>query len=120
MQQEFINKKLLHVTPANVRIVCMSRNQPVHRPGGTGYPDRSKIMEYKVTALANGNVKVTKSYFDGKDYVADNIELTEIGAYVYVVNPNGTTTQACEGLRPTGPTLMAGKNLAETVRRTLV
>ena len=29
------------------------------------------------------------------------------------------TSQACEGLRPNGPILMAGDDLAATVRRTL-
>jgi len=78
-----------------------------------------KIMQVKTSTLENGNVLVSKTYFDGEEMVTDTLELTEIGAYVYVINPNGTTSQVCEGLRPTGPTLMAGNDLAETVRRTL-
>lgn len=76
-------------------------------------------MQVQITTLESGNVKVEKTYFDGAEMVTDTSELTAIGAYVYKVNPNGTTSQVCEGLRPTGPTLMAGDDLASTVRRTL-
>ena len=76
-------------------------------------------MQVEITTLKNGNVKVAKTYFDGSEMVTDTSELTAIGAYVYKINPNGTTSQVCEGLRPTGPTLMAGDDLAATVRRTL-
>ena len=76
-------------------------------------------MQVKASALVNGNVLVSKTYFDGTEMVTDTVELTAIGAYVYAINPNGTTSQVCEGLLPTGPTLMAGNDLAETVRRTL-
>lgn len=76
-------------------------------------------MKIAITTLEGGNVKVEKTYFDGAEMVTDAIELTAIGAYVHKVNPNGTTSQVCEGLRPTGPTLMVGDDLASTVRRTL-
>lgn len=76
-------------------------------------------MQFKVTSLESGNVKVEHSYFDGDEMVTDSSELTVIGAYVYKINPNGTTSQVCEGLRPTGVTLLAGADLADTVRRTL-
>lgn len=76
-------------------------------------------MKVAITTLENGNVQVAKTYFDGEEMVTDTSELTQIGAYVYVINPNGTTSQVCQGLRPTGPTLMAGDDLADTVRRTL-
>lgn len=76
-------------------------------------------MQVKASALVNGNVLVSKTYFDGTEMVTDTVELTAIGAYVYAINPNGTTSQVCEGLLPTGPTLMAGKNLLEVVNRTL-
>lgn len=76
-------------------------------------------MQIKTTALENGNVLVSKTYFDGTEMVTDTGELTAIGAYVYAINPNGTTSQVCEGLLPTGPTLMAGENLLKAVNRTL-
>lgn len=77
------------------------------------------IMQVKLKTLENGDVRVDRTYFDGAEDVTDSTTLRDQGAYVYRVNPNGTTTQVCEGLRPTGPTLMAGADLAQTVSRTL-
>lgn len=76
-----------------------------------------------IKTLQNGDVEVTREFefFDGQDFVTESRTAiyTKHGAYVYKVNPNGTTSQVCEGLRPTGPTLRADGDLAEVIRRTL-
>jgi hypothetical protein len=68
---------------------------------------------------SNGDVTISREYFDGLEMVTDTTTYTKQGSYVYQVNPNGTTSQVCEGLLPTGNTLMAGNDLEATLRRTL-
>lgn len=72
-----------------------------------------------ITTLENGNVRVQQQYFDGEEMATLDRTFTARGAYVYQVFPNGSESQICEGLRPTGPTLRAGDDLAEVIRRTL-
>jgi len=68
---------------------------------------------------ANGDVTISREYFDGSEMVSDATTYTKRGSYVYVVAPNGTISQVCEGLLPTGNTLMAGNDLEAALRRTL-
>lgn len=73
----------------------------------------------KITTLSTGNVVVETSFFDGEQMDTLTREFTQHGAYVYQVNPNGTLSQTCEGLLPTGNTLHGGDNLAEILRKTM-
>lgn len=76
-------------------------------------------MPTSFNTLENGDVAVTREYFDGTETVTDVATYTTQGNYVYKVNPNGSTSQVCEGLLPTGNTLLAGDDLEATLRRTL-
>lgn len=73
----------------------------------------------KITTLPDGDVLVRQEYFDGEDMAVMERTFTVQGSYVYQVHANGATSQVCEGLLPTGPTLMAGDDLAATIRKTL-
>lgn len=73
----------------------------------------------KITTLPGGYVLVRQEYFDGEDMAVMERTFTVQGSYVYQVHANGTSSQVCEGLLPTGPTLMAGDDLADTIRKTL-
>lgn len=72
-----------------------------------------------ITTLENGDVRVQQSFFNGEEMDVLDRTFTMRGAYVYQVNPNGTESQICEGLRPTGPALCSGPDLAEIIRKTL-
>lgn len=76
-------------------------------------------MTTTITTLETGNVQVQREYFDGEEMTKTTQEYTAHGAYVYAVNPNGSMSQVCEGLLPTGNTLRAGGDLAATIRQTL-
>ena len=73
----------------------------------------------KITILENGDVHVEQAFFNGEEMDRMDRTFTARGAYVYQVFLNGTESQTCEGLRPTGPTLRAGPDLAEVIRKTL-
>ena len=76
-------------------------------------------MSFKITTLKNGDVKVDQDFFDGQQMDTLSRVFTQSGAYVYQVFPNGATSQICEGLRSTGPTLHGGDDLADVIKNTL-
>jgi hypothetical protein len=72
-----------------------------------------------ITTLESGAVKVEQSYFDGEQDTTMVRTFVRVGSYVYQVHANGSTSQICQGLQPRGFTLMAGDDLAATIRATL-
>ena len=72
-----------------------------------------------ITTLENGDVRVQQPFFNGEEMDVLDRTFTVIGSYVYQVHANGTTSQICQGLQSRGPTLMAGDDLAATIRATL-
>lgn len=72
-----------------------------------------------ITTLENGDVRVERKYFDGEAMQTMSRDFRAVGAYVHQVYPNGATAQICEGLQLRGPALMAGDDLAATIRATL-
>lgn len=74
----------------------------------------------EITTLENGNVRVVQTInaWDNGGFVIDEIYTCK-GSYVYKVHANGVLSQVCKGLRPTGPTLHAGPDLANIIRKTL-
>lgn len=73
----------------------------------------------KINTLPDGDVLVQQEYFDGEEMAVMERTFTVKGAYVYQVHSNGSTSQVCDGLLPTGPTLRAGDDLADAIRKTL-
>ena len=59
-------------------------------------------MTTYIKTLENGNVEVTRAYSDWCGGGSVTNEYTIRRGRVHVVWPNGTTSEACEGLRPTG------------------
>ena len=59
-------------------------------------------MTITIRTLENGNVEVTRDYSDwcGSGSISNEYAIRR--GQVHNVWPNGTTTPACEGLRPTG------------------
>ena len=73
----------------------------------------------KITLVSGGDVEVSQEYFDGADASTMTRVFRQVGSYVHQVFPNGSTSQICEGLAPTGNTLMGGDDLALIIRNTL-
>ena len=73
-----------------------------------------------ITTTENGAVVVCYDYYDWTNDSTNHVEqlYTSIGRYVYRVG-NTCTSQTCEGLSTTGPTLMLSGSLEETIRKTL-
>lgn len=59
-------------------------------------------MNAIIKTLENGNVEVTRTYSDWCGSGSITNEYTVRGGRVHVAWPNGTTSEACEGLKPTG------------------
>ncbi len=73
-----------------------------------------------ITALPNGNIQTKTEYFDGQDMDTMNREFTLVGNTVHQVWPNGTTSEAFEGLANSGYFLRcADGDVAGAIRRTL-
>ena len=77
------------------------------------------MSTFKFKQLDNGNVEVTQEWFDGQSMVSSTATYCAVGSYVHRINPNGTTSQVCEQLLPTWPTLMVGSSLVDAIRRTV-
>ena len=73
----------------------------------------------KISLVSGGDIEVSQEYFDGSEMATMTRTFRQVGAYVHQVFPNGSTSQTCEGLRPTGNTLMSGDDLTEVIRKTL-
>jgi hypothetical protein len=93
------------------------RHSVTHALNGSAQNRSSKMTT--ITTLANGDVRVQQPFFNGEEMDTFDRTFTVIGAYVYQVNPNGTTSQICEGLQLRGATLMAGNDLAATIHAAL-
>ena len=59
-------------------------------------------MTTTIKTLENGNVEVTRAYSDWCGSGSVTNEYTVCRGRVHVVWKNVTTTEACEGLKPTG------------------
>lgn len=59
-------------------------------------------MTTTIKTIENGNVEVTRTYSDWSGSGSISNEYTIRCGRVHVVWPNGTTSEACEGLKPTG------------------
>ena len=59
-------------------------------------------MTTTIKTLENGNVEVTRTYSDWCGSSSVTSEYTVRSGRVHVAWANGTTSEACEGLRPTG------------------
>ncbi len=78
-------------------------------------------MTTTIKTLENGNVEVTRTYSDWSGNGSVTSEYTIRGGRVHVVWPNGTTSEACEGLKPTGYFIDVeeGANLEAVIRAQL-
>lgn len=78
------------------------------------------MSDFKVTEIQGGAAaRVDQTYFDGTENATMSRTYVAVGSYVHQLLDNGTTSQACVGLLPTGPTLHVGDNLAATLRKTV-
>lgn len=73
----------------------------------------------KIITLENGDVRVEQEFFDGEAQDILKRDFRAVGSYVHQVFPSGATSQVCDGILPTGPTLICGDDLAESIRRAL-
>ena len=75
-------------------------------------------MRAKITLHEPSGV-VTLTYEDDWGERITRLFVGEPGHYVWELQPNGNTTQPCDYLDHTGPTLVAGNSLLSTIRREL-